>query len=511
MAAALDGASYKADFETAPAGDPNAPKSPDVSWTMAPGESVEVDLYINGTASLVSGGVWLEYDSTQVSIVASAYDSGTGGTVPVVYNSLPGDWDPTMTAVVAPDSNTILATVGTTGQVDADGDGDILLFRFSLSCPGAGTSTVSFFGSKGNDFIIDIADDYYDPDCDTLAIPLTQEVECVDDTDCEVNNGLWCDGVATCVDNVCDVTGLPFEGAENACDDGNACTENLCTEAMTPGDTTPGSCDNPCAGVSGPSDVCCADPACSEESACGGVGISIPTEFYWGAVGIKVDLCLDNTNFEVGALQVTVCDVPNCLVCIGCEMSERTVLFDCFVNDIDGCCEVILISKNPGGVINPGLCNIVKIDYRKCDPAIDDPCEECDCVELTPDGIAADPYGRPLPLNGTPGTICPYVCGDVHPSEDDTTCGDGDVDLMDIMTEVNLALDNSSATTCQWDNGDVPTGTPGRVPGGCDPVDDKDGCCPPDEVINILDIMTLIDMALNRQDCCTYYYTDIIY
>jgi len=111
-----------------------------------------------------------------------------------------------------------------------------------------------------------------------------------------------------------------------------------------------------------------------------------------GDVGIKVDLCLDNQDHEVGGVQVDVCDEPNCLECVGCEMSERTVLFDCFVNDIDGCCRVVLISKHPGGVINPGLCNIVRIDYQRNDN--DDPL--CDgCITLAPGEMTiADPYGR---------------------------------------------------------------------------------------------------------------------
>ncbi len=57
----------------------------------------------------------------------------------------------------------------------------------------------------------------------------------------------------------------------------------------------------------------------------------------------------------------------------------------------------------------------------------------------------------------------------------------------------------------------MPTGTPGRLPPGCDDAVDVDGCCPPDGNVDIFDVMVLIDMALDRQDCCTYYYTGVIY
>ncbi len=246
-----------------------------------------------------------------------------------------------------------------------------------------------------------------------------------------------------------------------------------------------------------------------------GVKIRVVDTFATPAdVGVKVDLCLDNKDYEVGGVQVDVCEEidgepVDCLTCVGCELSERTVLFDCFVNEVDGCCRVILISKNPGGVINPGLCNIVKIDYSR-----NGECDAGDCITLIPENATiSDPYGRIVKTEEIAGEVCPFTCGDVHPAESAPgagDCGDGDVDLMDIMTEVDFAL-GAVPDDCQALRADVPTGTPGRVPTVCAVGVDEDGCCPPDGSITIFDIMTLIDMALDRQDCCTYYYTDVIY
>ena len=61
-----------------------------------------------------------------------------------------------------------------------------------------------------------------------------------------------------------------------------------------------------------------------------------------------------------------------------------------------------------------------------------------------------------------------------------------------------LLLTAGSPDDCQVMRADVPTGTPPN-------------CVPPDGSINILDIMVIIDMALNRQDCCSFYYQGIIY
>ena len=120
--------------------------------------------------------------------------------------------------------------------------------------------------------------------------------------------------------------------------------------------------------------------------------------------------------------------------------------------------------------------------------------------------VIADPYGNPLAPSGQVGEVCPFECGDVDPAESAPgakDCGDGDVDLVDIITEVNFALGSVIPDDCQFLRGDVPTGTPGYG--------DPPYCTEPDGVINVLDVMVLIDMALDRQDCCSYYYLGQIY
>jgi hypothetical protein len=95
------------------------------------------------------------------------------------------------------------------------------------------------------------------------------------------------------------------------------------------------------------------------------------------------------------------------------------------------------------------------------------------------------------------------MCGDIEPGESAPgagDCGDGDVDIFDILEEVAFALGTKTPDSCQAVRANVPTGTPPN-------------CLDPDEegVIDILDIMVIIDMALHRQDCCSYYYGGMIY
>jgi len=179
-------------------------------------------------------------------------------------------------------------------------------------------------------------------------------------------------------------------------------------------------------------------------------------------------------------------------------------MFDCVVNELEnGCCRVILFAKHPGGLINPGECNIVRIVYE----ISDDP-ECCNaCIGIDGENIVlVDEYGYDvmgLMAEDGKGWICPYVCGDIEPGMSDPgsgiyDCGDGDVDIIDILEEIDFALVDDTPDECQAVRADVPTGTPPY-------------CLDPDGKIDLLDIMVLIDMVLDRQDCCSYYYGGKIY
>ena len=364
-------------------------------------------------------------------------------------------------------------------------------------------------------------------------------VGCTEDTcdsvlDCQFTpNDSNCDDGVGCTDDTCDLTlDCQFTPNDANCDDGVGCTDDTCDSISDcqfrpddafcdDGEFCNGAetCDS-LAGCQPGTDPCTLPYLCDEDGdQCVMADVIMTPEPAWAApgdVGVKVDLCLDNQGYEVGGIQVDICEeidgIPiDCLTCVGCEMTERTVLFDCFVYELDdGCCRVILLSKHPGGVINPAICSVVKIDYTFCDP--DDPecpeeCNSVDCITLTPENmLIADPYGNPLAAAGMEGEVCPFECGDVYPPESapgEKDCGNGDVDLVDIITEVDFALGGITPDDCQWLRADVPTGTPGY---GSPPY-----CTPPDGSVNVLDIMVIIDMVLDRQDCCTYYYTGGIY
>jgi len=236
-----------------------------------------------------------------------------------------------------------------------------------------------------------------------------------------------------------------------------------------------------------------------------------PAWVYLGEAKVKTDLCLDNRSFEVKGVQVDLCEEIsgspiNCSTCVGCEMTERTKLFDCAVHERDdGCCRVIIFSKHPDGVINPAICSIVKIDNTFCNPNEPECPKECtttNCVRIVPTNLKiADISGYPLAAEGIAGEVCFLKCGDVYPPESTpgaNDCGDGKVDIFDILEEADLALGTKTPDTCQMIRAEVPTGTPPQ-------------CHDPDGEIDIFDVMVIINLALDSQDCCSYYYKGVIY
>ena len=325
-------------------------------------------------------------------------------------------------------------------------------------------------------------------------LEISQICHCETDADCD--DDLFCNGTEVCNPTCVCSPGIPacpddgFGECSSDCDeDADVCRDySLCDEAYAL--THPTECSvegSPCA------------------SLLGGIIMLMEDGYYQPPAGgdgvtIKNKICLDNPEILVGGIQFDLCDGPDCLKCIYCELTERTIQFDCSVLELpNGCCRVILFCKNPGCAINPGLCNIVTLVMQTREDAPDD-CGEV-CIEEGFTNIVVSDYdGYPLKAAGISGELCPVTCGDVCPpnSSEVNDCGDGVVDIYDVMCEVDFALTATMPNLCQRARVDVPTGTP-------------PWCENPDGCINILDIMVLIDMALNRQDCCTFYYTGVIY
>ena len=102
--------------------------------------------------------------------------------------------------------------------------------------------------------------------------------------------------------------------------------------------------------------------------------------------------------------------------------------------------------------------------------------------------------------------VCFKTCGDVYPQDcvggpcgDTQVCGDGTVDLFDILEAIDIILGLQAATPCQIDNADVPNGMP---PYCGDPAGDPN--CETNDVVDIFDVLVIIDKALGKANCCDY-------
>ena len=107
-----------------------------------------------------------------------------------------------------------------------------------------------------------------------------------------------------------------------------------------------------------------------------------------------------------------------------------------------------------------------------------------------------NPYQKVL-MKTTLSTSLP---GDVYPKDTLTApCGDGVIDIYDILAGVDFILNIQTPTDCQAAKGDVPNGIPpycGNPPGTPN--------CEADGDIDIFDVLVWIDAALGKPNCIAY-------
>jgi hypothetical protein len=203
-----------------------------------------------------------------------------------------------------------------------------------------------------------------------------------------------------------------------------------------------------------------------------------------------------------------VCTAVDNLTCTECVVDEdRSAEFVCSANEqADGCCRVTLYTTEPDDLIQQGFGAVARVKF---DVGAD--MSTKDCVELIPVNInVADQFNEFLCAVPQIGELCFMICGDVYPQDcyECTSCGDGVVDLFDILEEIDFILGLQVISNCQMLHGDVPLGMPPYCgnPAGVTPPN-----CETDGVIDIFDALVIIDKALSRMNCCDYCMYGSIY
>ena len=221
----------------------------------------------------------------------------------------------------------------------------------------------------------------------------------------------------------------------------------------------------------------------------------------------EVEVNLINNDHHVRALDFTV--LSNNLECTACTADpNRALQFTCSAapGDEDGdgepdFCRVVMYSTNPAALIAQGTGQVATILYDAVDPAAGN------CEVVTPvNELVSDQFNEALCTCGAPGEVCFKTCGDIYPPDcpsggacANEVCGDGVVDLFDILEAIDIILGLQIATDCQIDNADVPNGMPpycGNPPG--------EPNCQTDGDVDIFDVLVMIDKALGKANCCDY-------
>jgi hypothetical protein len=223
-----------------------------------------------------------------------------------------------------------------------------------------------------------------------------------------------------------------------------------------------------------------------------------------GTVAVEIDLI----NPENHARALTI-DVEECaggednLICTECTADPARALgYTCTAAEQpDGSCRIALYSTDPSELIEQGRGPIATVIYDAIDPAAGD------CVCLTAVDVAiSDQFNEDLCACQDPGEVCFKTCGDIYPQDclggpcgQTETCGDGVVDLFDILEAIDIILGLQEATLCQIGNADVPNGMP---PYCGSPAGTPN--CESDGDIDIFDVLVMIDKALGKANCCDY-------
>ena len=227
-----------------------------------------------------------------------------------------------------------------------------------------------------------------------------------------------------------------------------------------------------------------------------------------GTAAVAVDLI--NPDHHVRALAFDVVGMgDDNMECTACTADpDRALQFTCSAAEQDdGSCRVVMFSTDPSAVIQAGDGQVATILYDAIDPAAGD------CVMLMPiNEQASDQFNEDLCTCGAPGEVCFKTCGDIYPQDciggecADEVCGDGVVDLFDILEAIDIILGLQEATLCQISNADVPNGMPpycGNPPG--------DPNCETDGDVDIFDVLVMIDKALGKANCCDFCALGVIY
>jgi hypothetical protein len=325
-----------------------------------------------------------------------------------------------------------------------------------------------YIGSyQGNPFILT------ESTSDLTGIDMQLKKVCTANDECI--DGLFCNGAETCVEDVLFPIRLCQPGSDS-CPEGYECNED---------------------------DDACYHVGCEVTLAVGEVNA------HPGDSSVQVPVSMKNPSDKVLAIETVLLDEGNSsLTCDSCTPDpNRAPDFECFAEEQgDGSCKIIMVDVDKAALIaeagvyetvftvqyHVSQCSDLTSQVTKTVPPPCDPPEGCIEVGIAlEDTIVVDESETGLePICVEPPVeICFSSCGDVYPAKD---CGDGEVNIFDILEEIDIVLGITEPSACQAEQANVPTSLPPE-------------CVDPDDDINLFDVLVIIDKALDNPNCCDAY------
>jgi len=217
----------------------------------------------------------------------------------------------------------------------------------------------------------------------------------------------------------------------------------------------------------------------------------------------EVPVSLVNYDHHVRALSFDICgcDGDDNLECTGCVSNfSRAGDFTCAATEqTDGCCRIVLFSLDPSSLIVHGSGPVLDVMYSHTGEV-----DDCVCLSAMNRQVS-DRFNEELCSCQSPGEVCFKSCGDIYPQDcvggvcGSSGCGNGVVDIFDVMEAVDIILGLQTPTACQLDRANVPNGMP---PYCGDPAGDPN--CARDADIDMLDVLVIMDVARSKFNCCEY-------
>ena len=456
---------------SSPGTDSNSLKTWEDEWMMAEGDSVQIDINLSDVPEpLITGGLMIEYDPTQMSIVSANINEGS--------------WDQGMSNIIYRDGGTIIITAGNLSTVSPDENGDISIANIQFECVDTCDGAITIKTIPGFDSVVGNSSGVYDDDIipNYFDLVTTTTTTPIDLKPKQVWKSRWIP--------------LPYlmviESEEIS-------KESFVNLEIYPQDF-----------------IFALPPIVWDEHYIWNIIWILPgMGDQTGRITLELDDEVIHDEFEINGnepIEWQLPLLPGSFSSISPSGGEQgMVLTDVTITGkntkfLDKM--PVSISFSPAGLVLNSLSVISNTEIEfEVEISEDAPVGFRSVTVTYDDGsksITGDNVFEVLEKTTTTTTtaICPTTCGDVFPPPsfpEAMDCGDGVVDENDVTELTDIIAGVREATDCQLMKADLPNGIP---PNCGNPPNSQN--CETDGDVDTDDLLVVIDLALGKANCYSY-------